>query len=77
MRRYFDGELTDGQRVIRLVGFRNAQRDVLESYYKTNRPVTLEGCCIQFNQTNQKLEVAIKDYTKISPSSEVCEDGKV
>ena len=76
MGRYFDGELTDGRRVIRLVGFRNAQRDVLESYYKTNRPVTPEGCCIQFNQTNQKLEVAIKDYTKISPSWKVCEDGK-
>ena len=44
--------------------------------YKTNRPVTLEGCCVQFNQTNKKLEVAIKDYIKIFPSSDVCEDGK-
>ena len=69
--RYFDGELTDGWRVIRP----EIHRDVLESYYKTNRPVTLEGCRIQSNQTYKKLEVAIKDYTKISPS-DVCEDGK-
>ena len=76
MGRYFNDELTDGRRVTRPVGLRNAQRDVLESNYKTNRPVTLEGCCVQFNQTNKKLEVAIKDYIKIFPSSDVCEDGK-
>ena len=65
--RYFDGELTDGEKVIRLIGFRKAQRDILESYYKKKLAVTLEGCRVQFNQANKKREVVTKDYTKYLP----------
>ena len=75
--RYFDGELTDGEKVIRLVGFRKAQRDILESYYKKKLAVTLEGCRVQFNQANKKLEVATKDYTKISPSASTFDVGNL
>jgi hypothetical protein len=67
--RYFDGELTDGEKVIRVIGFKTAQHDILQSYYEKQLPVTLQGCKVQFNQSNNQLEVAIKDYTKITTST--------
>ena len=57
-------KLIDDEKVIRLIWFRKAQRDILESQQKIKLVVTPEGCCVQFNQVNQKLDVVIKDYTK-------------
>lgn len=41
--RYFDGEVTDGKAVMRLVGFEKRQRDELESYCKQQLPVKLRN----------------------------------
>ena len=62
--RNYDGKLTDDEKVIRFIWFRKAQRDILESHIKMKLVVIFEGCRVQFNQVNQKLDVVIKDYTK-------------
>ena len=66
--RYFDGELTDGKNVMRMVGFEKKQRDELESYY-TQLPIKLKNCEIQqsFHDTD-KLEVKLKSHTQIEPT---------
>lgn len=45
--RYFDGELTDGNAVMRVIGFEKKQRDELESYYTQQLPIKLK-----FNRTS-------------------------
>ena len=67
--RYFDGELTDGEGIIRFVGFDTNQAKTLETYYDKGTPVTLIGCKIQHNKKNTKNLVVVKTYTKIWPSS--------
>ena len=56
--KYFDGELTDGCKVIHFVGFKPAQRNIPELYYTKGKAVTLEGCHIQCNMVNTKLDIA-------------------
>ena len=45
--KYFDGELTDGDTVIRFVGFRNEQRQMLHTFCEQKTPITLTNCQIQ------------------------------
>ena len=67
--RYFDGELTDGETVIRLVGFDKTKRQELQSFCESNIPVTLTDCLIQKNKFKSCLEVVLKSHTKIEPST--------
>ena len=62
--RYFDGELTDGESVVRLVGFDKAIQRQLRI------PVTLRNCQIQKNKFKDELEVVLKAHTKIEQSHE-------
>ena len=66
--RYFDGELTDGNAVIRLVGFDKAQQQHLLSYCEKEVPITLTNCQVQYNRSKSKLEVVLKPFTKIQRS---------
>ena len=66
--RYFDGELTDGDAIIRVVGFDKAKRQELKSFCDYGVPVTLRNCLIQQNKYKQSLEVVLKSHTKIEPS---------
>ncbi len=45
--RYLDGELTDGESVIRLVGFDKAKLRQLQPFSEYGIPVTLRNCLIQ------------------------------
>ena len=49
---YFNGELTDGQLIIQVVGFNRAKQQKLQSFCNYSRPVTLRACHIQ--QTNSR-----------------------
>ena len=66
--RYFDGELTDGDSVIRLVGFSKSQREQLEEFCQKRIPITLKNCQIQQNKFKNNLEVVLKTHTSIQPS---------
>ena len=66
--RYFDGELTDGESVIRVVGFNKRTREQLRSYAEYQIPLTLKDCLIQKNKFKEFLEVVIKSHTKIEAS---------
>ena len=65
---FFEGEMTDGQSVIRLVGFDDAKRVELQSYANYGIPVTLQNCLIQQNKFKGSLEIVLKSYTKIKTS---------
>lgn len=40
--KYFDGELTDGDNIIRFVGFRSEQRQLLHSFCEKKKPITIK-----------------------------------
>lgn len=67
--RYFDGELTDGDTIIRLVGFGRSKHEELQSYCESNIPVTLTDCLIQKNKYKSCLEIILRSHTKIEPST--------
>ena len=67
--RYFDGELTDGEKIIRFVAFDTNQGKTMDTFFKKKTPVSLQGCRVQYNKTYHRLEVVVKSYTKISPST--------
>ena len=66
--KYFDGELTDGECVIRLVGFDKSKQRQLQMFCDSKMPVTLRDCQVQLNKFKSTLEVVLKKHTKIEPS---------
>lgn len=66
--RYFDGELTDGNDVIRVVGFDKSKQQELQNYSDYEIPVTLRNCMVQRNKFKNCLEIVIKNHTKIEAS---------
>ena len=67
--KFFDGELTDGETIIRFVGFDKSQRLQLLEYCEKGVPVALKNCQIQQNKKYpNKLEVVLKSYTKVEHS---------
>ena len=66
---YFDGEITDGDSITRIVGFDKAQRQLLLSFCDRKVAITLINCQIQQNKFHGKLEVVLKGHTKIQESS--------
>ena len=54
--RYFDAELTDGEALIRLVGFEKFKRQ-LQPFSDYELPVTLQDCGIQKNKYSGNLEM--------------------
>ena len=73
---FFDGELTDGQAVVQIVGFNQGQHDQLEQFLKKGLAVTLTNVQIQKNES-QKLEIILKNHTKVEHSSEKFEVADV
>ena len=63
--KYFDGELTDGNTIIRFVGFRKEQQRRLHSYCEQKQPITLKNCEVQLNKFNHQLEILLKNDTQI------------
>lgn len=67
-KKFFDGELTDGETVIRMIGFENSQRQQMEAFHKKGAPVVIKKCQIKSNKFSHKVEVLIKQYSKIEVS---------
>ena len=67
--RYFDGELTDSNAVMRIVGFDKAKQQQLQSFSDYSTPVTLRNCLIQQSKYSNVLEIVLKAYTQIEPSA--------
>ena len=66
--KYFDGELTDGDTVIRFVGFRNEQRQLIHSFCEEKKPITIKNCQVQWNKFKNQLEVALKSHSQVQVS---------
>ena len=66
--RYFDGEVTDGECVMRIVGFDKVKRQELQALADYNIPVTFKHCLIQENKFKKCLEIILKSHMKIEPS---------
>ena len=61
----FDGQFTDGDSIIRLVGFDKKQREKLHSFCDKNIPITVKDCQVQQNKVSAKFEVVVKSYTQV------------
>ena len=66
---FFDGELTDGEAVVRVVGFEKQQRDTLNEFKEKDLPVTLRNVLIQENKITKKLEVVLKTHSTMELSA--------
>ena len=66
---FFEGEVTDGECVMRIVGFESKQWQQLHSFCDKELPVTLTNCQIQYNKFKNKLEIVVKSYTKLEQSN--------
>ena len=66
---YFDGEITDGDKMVRIVGFDKAHSKQLRTFCDEKVPITLHHCRIQQNKFSNKFEVVLKPNTKIEQSS--------
>lgn len=69
--KYFEGEITDGEVIIRIVGFDRDKREQL--VLNEGKTVILSDCQIQHNKFNGKLEILIKGYTRIAESDPLFE----
>ena len=59
---FFDGELTDGIKIIRLVDLNKNQHAKLQDFHLKQAPVTLGNCQIQFNKlTGNKRNIQPSD----------------
>ena len=68
-KKYFDGELTDGEATMRLVGFDKSKLDQLRPFCEYELPVTLRDCNIKRSVYNDTLEIVLRNHTKIEHST--------
>ena len=61
---FFQGELTDGNTVIPLIGFDNVHKKLSE-LMANNVPASLKNCQVSLNKITGKPQVVIKSYTVI------------
>lgn len=66
--RYFDGEITDGDGLMRIVGFDKNHLRQLQPYMGYGIPVTLKDCVVQRSRYKNALEIVLKSHTKIEDS---------
>ena len=64
---FFDGELSDGEQIVRFVGYEKDQFEKLDGYYQSQKPCRLRDCMISEGRTG-KLQVVVKSYTSIGDS---------
>lgn len=67
--RCFQGEQTDGDTVIPILGFDQSQRQKLQHYLDDHTPLTLQNCQISLNKVTGKYQIIIKLYTSVEKSS--------
>ena len=67
--KYFEGEITDGRKCIRIVGFDGTQRNKLASF-DDKKPVQISNCEVKKSLSKDDCEVVVKNYTglQLSPT---------
>ena len=65
--RYFDGELTDGESIIRMVGFYKSKLEQLKPFCVL--PGALRDCVLQRNKYKDTLEIVLKSHKKVEEST--------
>ena len=65
---YFEGEMTDGVAVIRIVGFDRAHFSQMELFWQKKTTVTLKNCQIKPSKFTSSLEILFRNYTTLEPS---------
>ena len=48
---FFDGELSDGEQIVRVVGYEKKQFEKLEGYCESQKPCCLKDCAISEGRT--------------------------
>ena len=67
---YYVGEVCDGKRKLRFVGFSNSQQEKLHQFKEQKQPIELRNCQIKKSiRDSDKLEVLLKGSTKIIKST--------
>ena len=66
--KYFHGELTDGDAIIRFVGFRKEQRERLHSFSEEKKPIVIKNCQVQWNKFKNQLEIVLKSSSEVEAS---------
>lgn len=66
--KYFDGELTDGDNIIRFAGFRNEQRELLHSLCEEKKAIALKNCEVKWNKNKDHLEIMLRSATQVERS---------
>ena len=64
----FNGQLTDGVGELRMVGFNTHHQQKMSEFKTEHRPIKLENCEIKQSRQGHKMEVLLKNTTKISES---------
>ena len=66
--KYFEGELTDGDTCIRIVGFDPCQQQKLASFCKEKTPVKISNCEIKKARSSDNCEILVKRYSGVQLS---------
>ena len=66
--KYFDGELTDGDAIIRFVGFQKEQRERLHAFCEEKKPIAIKNCQVKWSKFKNQLEIILKSSSEVEPS---------
>lgn len=67
--RYFDGELSDGKRKVRVVGFDSKVREKLFDSLGKREPVVVSNCEVKSGKYSSDLEIFVKKSTELQKST--------
>ena len=67
-KRYFRGQMSDGSKKIRLVGFDDQQQKLLHDFDVTNSPIKITECEVQRSTYSGELEIKLTGESAIAKS---------
>lgn len=65
---FFEGNVYDGQSTMRLVGFKKSQQKQMKQMMESKEPIHIDDCQIKCAKRGNKLEILLKNATKIKKS---------
>ena len=65
---YFEGQLSDDTRSVRVVGFDQQQQEKMTHHFENKTPIVLDNCQIEKPKYTEEMQVLIKQSTKIATS---------
>lgn len=69
--RYFDGELSDGKRKVRVVGFDSKVREKLFDSHGKREPVVVSNCEVKCGKYSSDLEIFVKESTELQVTNKI------